>query len=190
MEASPFVHGVDGSVSVVLLDFGGVLKVEQGSLGCDIEAALGIGGPAVVTSVPVVVGVAVRHMLEAVVTLSVEHVAGLEGHGHLTCFHVLDSKTEEKVYWHDALNSSKLEKRVSVSYKDSIHGDSHVLLGHVAVDDKSLEILQKGHSVPRLVGKVMVVTGESMVAYHTLQKFFHSRHFYYPIINYKLRQSL
>jgi hypothetical protein len=79
---------------------------------------------------------------------------------------------------------------VSVSYKDSIHGDSHVLLGHVAVDDKSLEILQKGHSVPRLVGKVMVVTGESMVAYHTLQKFFHSRHFYYPIINYKLRQSL
>ena len=119
-------------ISVMSLDSGRVLEVEVWPLGADIETAVRIRGPAVVTSVPVVVRVAVRHVLDAVIALAVEPAAGLEGHRNFTCFLVLDSQREEKVYWHGALKSSNLIGMLT--YKHDVHGDGDVLLGHVAVD--------------------------------------------------------
>ena len=89
MEANALVHSVYVGVATVLGDLGGVLEVEPWAFGSKVHAAVGVGGPAVETTVPVVVRVLVGNVLNAEHSFLVKPVLALENRGPVAGNHVV-----------------------------------------------------------------------------------------------------
>ena len=68
----------------------GLLEVLPRSLGADIDAALGVAGPAIVHRIEVIVGVHVRNLLNTVVALAIEPVLWLNGRGKNTGAEIIE----------------------------------------------------------------------------------------------------
>ena len=79
-----------------------VFKIKPWSLGSDIQAAQWVRSPAVVASVPKVVGVLVSHMLPNVVAFSVHLSFVLENLRPLVVHKVVISDVACRIYWNKA----------------------------------------------------------------------------------------
>ena len=135
-----------------------ILKVQPWALWGNVETTVGIGCPAVEAAIPVVVGVHVVLHLVAVVASAVEMSVSLERLGDMAGLPVVYRAVEER----PTRNKTDNEKR-----------NCNVLLCNETVCDKSLEVLQEGSRVPRLVPVVVVVHWESVILDHSCYHLLH-----------------
>ena len=186
-----------GAACGVSLKLGKVLswvdKVLPGALGAKLEAALGISGPAVVPLVPEVVWVGVGHSLHSIVALAVEPAASLEELCVASSHVVVLDVVENEVSWHDHLSeqstANMLARKVIsthvvknnywklTTYEEDDERSGDVLLGHLAHDEVSVQVVPPGSGGRRLCEVELVVTGHAVITHHTLQSALHVRHY-------------
>ena len=99
------------------------------TLGSQVKAASRVGGPALVSRVPEVIGVGVGRVLNTVVALSVKPVLGLQSLGEVASSVPLKREHDSDV----SRNATE----------QNIQRSSDVLLSHLSVDEESLEVLHE-----------------------------------------------
>ena len=109
VETDAFVHSVDVGVATVLCDLWRVLKVEPRAFRSQVHATVGVCGPAVEATIPVVVRVLVGHVLDSEHTFFVKPVLPLEDRRVVTGDHIVAHNMEEGITGNENLLKWSIE---------------------------------------------------------------------------------